>query len=936
MEQLIKSGGVADDAHEAPADAMKAAIFAEQARLLFGSTWILPINIVVAVVAADVLSPIYPLEWLVAWFVMLTAVIAGRIVWQRQYRRAPPRNAREVRRYALGSTIGAGLTGCLWGVLAATVFITDDPVDVMFAAFVVGGLSAGATMRNSEYLPAFYAFVLPASAPMLLSMLDKGGFVPKAMGMIFAAFVGVQALAAHGAHRRITQNIRLVLERDAVNHDLEKLAADFRVSEAKSRERELTLRGIAENGIAGIALAMRDGSVAYINPRFLEMLGLDPAGNDAARMKMGDFIAADDLPAVRTAVADLVAGKRSGIELAVKLRRIDGVFLNVLIQGRLTTHRGEPAVIAVALDVSERRAEERKLELANTLMSTVMETSQDAMLVIDADRNMMRVNENFGRLWNIPQDVIDKWDQAAIATTLRGQVKDLDTYMERVDHLFANPDQVSQDEIETTDGRVIDRHSAALRTRDGANLGRVFFFRDITLRRRAEVQARHTARHDVLTGLANRRTFMEAVADANARAERGGRAFAVLYVDLDRFKEINDTLGHPVGDQLLCEVGDRLTATARKTDLVARFGGDEFAVIANAIDDPSDAADLAAKLIAAIARPFRLSGSDVCSGASIGIAVSDPRASSEELLSRADVALYHAKAAGRGGYRVFTDAMESDVEASATMSAELRTAIDTGQMFLVYQPRVDGKTGRIAGVEALVRWRHPTRGVLMPAEFVPLAERTGLIVGLDRATQREACRQGKAWLDAGLPAITVAVNVSAAQFKRAAEFERDVTAALAETGLPAHLFEVEVTEAVLMDVSLRHNDLLLRLRQRGIRLAIDDFGTGYSSLDYLRRCPVDRIKIAQTFIAQASHDRGSAAVVRAAIAMGRELGIGVIAEGVETADQAEVLKSWGCDELQGHFFARPLPADELAAMLRATNAAAETLEAPPRRQRGAA
>jgi len=288
----------------------------------------------------------------------------------------------------------------------------------------------------------------------------------------------------------------------------------------------------------------------------------------------------------------------------------------------------------------------------------------------------------------------------------------------------------------------------------------------------------------------------------------------------------------------------------------------------------------------------------------------------ETLLSHADMALYQAKAEGRGTYRFFTKAMDRDVRMRVTLGAELRDAIDGGQLFLLYQPQVAVDGGRITGLEALVRWRHPTRGVLRPDIFIPVAEQTGIIPKLDHWVMRAACRQTKTWLDAGIAPSRVTVNVSALQFKAPSGLENEIASTLAETELPPGMLELELTETALMDVSQEHGDVLERIRRIGVMIAIDDFGTGYSSLDYLHRFPVNRIKIAQTFVKRLGTNLGDAAIVRATIGLARELGINVIAEGVETPDQFELLKSWGCGEVQGYHFARPLAAEEITLLLR--------------------
>jgi diguanylate cyclase (GGDEF)-like protein len=424
------------------------------------------------------------------------------------------------------------------------------------------------------------------------------------------------------------------------------------------------------------------------------------------------------------------------------------------------------------------------------------------------------------------------------------------------------------------------------------------------------------ARYDILTGLANRGVFAEAVEQEIARAHRDGTSFAVLYLDLDHFKGINDTLGHPIGDQLLQSVAQRLRASLRETDTVSRFGGDEFALIASDLRDPADAATLALKVLGALSEPITIENTEVRSGASVGIAVYGPEsATAETLLSHADIALYRAKSEGRGTYRFFTDAMDAEVRTEFMLGAELRDAIASDQLYLEYQPQVDIYTGRIIGVEALIRWFHPTRGLVSPGLFIPIAEKSGLIVALGRWVMRQSCRQMREWLDAGVAPPVIAVNLSALQFKTPRELEKDIDAVLAETAVPPHKIELELTESVLMDASREHSDVLLRLRKAGFRIAIDDFGTGYSSLDYLRRFPVDRIKIAQQFMFDPTEGSGDA-IIRAAIALAHELKLDVIVEGVETAKQLHRVKSCGGREVQGYYFSKPVRAEIMMTLLR--------------------
>jgi diguanylate cyclase (GGDEF)-like protein/PAS domain S-box-containing protein len=579
---------------------------------------------------------------------------------------------------------------------------------------------------------------------------------------------------------------------------------------------------------------------------------------------------------------------------------------------------GDPVrSVGTVQDVTERKLVEERIVFTNTLLKTQLETSPDAILVVDENGRITSFNQRFAEMWQIQTELIDEGNDAPVLAAVAGAAKDQVKFLARVQHLYRHPEEAGHDEVETTDGRFIDRHTAPLRSDTGRYLGRIWFFRDITARKLADAQILRMARYDGLTGLANRTVFMERVRQAIARAKRGGKGFAVLYLDLDHFKDVNDTLGHPVGDELLKSVAARLLSHAREIDTVARFGGDEFAVVVADIGEPADAAILADTLIKALGDPFSIGGSEIRTGASVGISVyGADQPDAETLMSQADVALYRAKGEGRGDYRFFTDAMDTEVQTRVTVSGELRQAIAGGQLFLVYQPQVEMETGRITGVEALVRWRHPERGVLGPGEFVSVAEKSGLILGLGHWVLLEACRRAKAWLDAGIAPGRVAVNLSGVQFKRPIELEKDITAVLAETGFPPDMLELELTETVLMEASLEHNDVLLRLRRSGITLAIDDFGTGYSSLDYLRRFPADRIKIAQNFVGRITTVPGNAAIVKATIGLARELGMMVIAEGVDSDEQLSLLRGWGCRDAQGFYFSEPLDRVDIEPLLR--------------------
>jgi diguanylate cyclase (GGDEF)-like protein len=432
---------------------------------------------------------------------------------------------------------------------------------------------------------------------------------------------------------------------------------------------------------------------------------------------------------------------------------------------------------------------------------------------------------------------------------------------------------------------------------------------DITERRRAEAQIAYMADHDPLTGLFNRSRFHEELEVRIGRAGRSER-FAVLCLDLDRFKEVNDALGHPIGDLLLKAVACRLRGAVGETDLLARLAGDEFSILQTGARQPTDATSLASRLLDQINVPYELAGDQVVIGASIGIALApddglDPNA----LIRKANMALYKAKADGRNLYHFFEPEMDARMQARRNLEIDLRKAVASGDFELFYQPAIDLKTREPTTFEALIRWRHPMRGLLLPIDFIPLAEETGIIIPLGNWVLRRACMEATEW-----PKVGVAVNLSAAQFRNKG-LVPTVMDALAESGLPPRRLELEITETVLLEDCDSTLATLHQLRDAGIRIAMDDFGTGYSSLSYLRKFPFDKIKIDQSFIHDMSDHGDCLAIVRAVVALGGGLSIVTTAEGVETQEQLELLTDEGCTEAQGYLFSPPGPAADIKTWL---------------------
>ena len=467
-------------------------------------------------------------------------------------------------------------------------------------------------------------------------------------------------------------------------------------------------------------------------------------------------------------------------------------------------------------------------------------------------------------------------------------------------------------------GEVFHGELAALKLRDDQDriVGNIGIIRDITERKRHEEQMKHLATHDELTGLANRSLLLDRLQQSIHYARRSGRLVAVLLLDLDRFKVINDSLGHAFGDQLLCSVGERLQKVVREADTVARLGGDEFVVVLAEIAEIDDVGLVAAKILRLLAEPHRLEEREITLTASLGISLY-PKDSADgaTLIRNADLAMYKAKRSEQSSFAFYSPEMNRRIHETLELEAALRQAIERQEFLMYYQPKVELASGRMVGCEALLRWLHPQRGLMSPAEFIPLAEETGLIVSMGAWVLREACRQARIWQQQGLPSLGVAVNLSARQFRKG-DLPQLVGGVLQESGLDPQLLELELTESMVMHDPAGAERTMHTLKELGVGLSLDDFGTGYSSLNYLRRFPVDSLKIDRSFISDVVDDASGASVVTSVIDIAHNLGKTAVAEGVETPAQLTFLANCGCDMYQGYWFSMPLPADEFADLLR--------------------
>ena len=583
--------------------------------------------------------------------------------------------------------------------------------------------------------------------------------------------------------------------------------------------------------------------------------------------------------------------------------------------GRSLDIRGAPlpngGFVTIYTDISERRASEEREQLAQKVFAH----TPAGIVVTDQSQCIISVNPATSLLSGYSAPEI-------IGRTIFGLL-DLGAHW--------NIDQIQQ-EINlhgTWNGEVEVLHKSGSVAPTGIRVNRIedaqfgqaahyiWILADITERKQAEERMRHISQTDSLTGLPNRLTLQIRLAQLLPEARRHNWQLAVMFIDLDRFKVINDTLGHQVGDELLRDVAIRLSHVVRETDFVARLGGDEFVILLPAISSPADAAVIANKIIGALSSSILTGTHELHTSPSIGISIfPDDGSDGDTILKNADTAMYHAKSAGRNNYQFYASEMNQTASERLDLEHKLRHAIGRNELALCFQPQFSADGSHATGVEALIRWHHPTDGMISPIRFIPIAEETGLIVEIGEWVLRNACREMRKWLDAGLKPIRIAVNVSARQLRRR-DFCEVVAGVLAESGLPPELLELEITESSVMENPEEAIDILQRVGRMGVTLAIDDFGTGYSSLAYLKLFPIDHLKIDRSFVADIEIDLNDRAIAFGTIALAHSLGLNVIAEGVETEDQLELLRTNGCDEVQGYLFSKPLNSAAAYAFLRA-------------------
>ena len=558
---------------------------------------------------------------------------------------------------------------------------------------------------------------------------------------------------------------------------------------------------------------------------------------------------------------------------------------------------------------------QRKTESILRQSATVFESASEGVVITDVDANIIAVNKAFTDITGFSEkEVLGK-----NASFLKSGCHDRDFFEAMWSSLLEHGQWKGEISGRRKNGEIFPKWQTinAVRDDQGSLTHYVSIFLDISQMKESEEQLHYLAHHDTLTGLPNRLLLNARLEHSLQQASRKSTNVAVLFLDLDHFKKVNDSLGHAVGDQLLQLVAKRLLSSVREEDTIARMGGDELAIILGSMDDVRDAATAARKILDELAKPFDIDGKELFVSASIGISTYPQNGRDAiALLKNADAAMYMAKSAGRNGYHFYSDEHSARLSESFSLQTNLYRALEREELFLHFQPQVSLQSGKIVGVEALLRWQHPEMGLVSPARFIPLAEENGLIGAIGKWVLHTACEQARAWQDEGLIPVRISVNLSGRQLEQDNIVE-EVHAVLEDTGLDPSCLELELTESSVMKRAERTVKILDAFRELGITIAIDDFGTGYSSLSYLKRFPVDRLKIDRSFVRDIPQDVNDVALARAIIALGHSLNISVIAEGVETVAQRELLTSMGCDEMQGFLYSKPVTASELLSLLSA-------------------
>lgn len=881
------------------------------------------------------------------WLVWLLSLVALRVIQVAAFDSAiPNRQAHPIwlRMFLLGS----GLTGLTLAGAGIALVPADNFIQQAWVFGLIGAAALSASVAYAVSLPAFLSFTLPCLLPAIAYMFwgQEQGW-----GWFGLILLGALSVVAWQVNRLIDRSLlqrfqnQALIEHlqqaqscsDQLNQKLGREVEQRRRAEQELREIQIDLESrVAQRSLeldaanqalskseARLALALKASELGLWDwnlqtdevhhTHIQELFGLEPEYVTAMLRHLKPRLHPEDLPALRRALVEHLKGVTEDYQVEYRVRHSDGHWVWIEDRGRAVERTANGRVIRMVgtrRDISINKALEEQRQLA----AMVFEAASEGIVIFDPNYALIAVNQAFSRVTGYEVEDIIGRNVVELPCS-----RDARRHYAAIHHALEQHGSWQGELVETRkNGEMYPQwlHLNAVRDSRGQVRHIVGFFADLSARRESEERMRYLTHHDELTGLANRSMFRERLGDAQQRVRQGGyRNLALLHINLDRFKQLNDSLGHEVADQLLQKMARRLINALPEADTIARLSGDEFAVLFNAYGNLSSLARVATRLSNKLRMPVTVDGHELVVSASMGISLlPDSARDVSALVSQSNMAMQHAKHLGGNNFQFYTDSLQASTLERLQLENQLRKAVEERQLKVFYQPKLCLATGKLNAAEALVRWDHPTMGRVPPGDFIGLAEETGLIGPIGEFVLRQACLQACEWQRQGLEPIRVSVNLSVHQLRQG-KLVSLVRQVLEDTGLAPRYLELELTESQLLDSVEHIIATFQQLRDLGVKLAIDDFGTGYSSLSYLKRIPVDYVKIDQAFIRGLGEGTEDAAITRAIITMAHGLSLKVVAEGVERREQLEFLKNECCDEVQGYLISRPVEAPELAALL---------------------
>ena len=790
------------------------------------------------------------------------------------------------------------------------------------SAIVMGAAISGmhyTGMAAAIFAPGSVCTVSPQAIDNVWLAAAVGGFT----FMFLATTLVISVFDARLADRsaKLAENLRranLVLETRGselshANLLLQQEMQERMQMETALRESEERYRQLVELSPDAI-LIQSEGRIIFVNGAGAKLLGA-ASPSDLLGLPVADLVHAEHRDRFVERLRRVKDEDRGGPPLEGRLIRLDSMPVDVELTASPFVYKGKPAVQVVMRDITRRKRAQEEIRRTQAFLSSIVDNMPNMVFVKEAQElRFVRLNKAGEALTGFSEAELlgrNAYD------LLPGEQAEASTARDRETLRLGTQASTAEEQIRTKGGeeRILQTKKLAIPDEQGRPQYLLGISEDITERKRAEEQLKQLAQYDSLTGLPNRSLFRDRLSMTMARARRSGRILALMFLDIDRFKEINDSLGHTIGDEVLQATAGLLRQCLRDVDTIARLGGDEFTIVLENLTHADQAAFVAQKIQKTLADPIVLQGREVFVTASIGITLYPGDAADfDTLLQAADIAMYRAKEEGRNTYAFYAREMNARAAERLKMENLLRHAIERQELLLHYQPKVSVRTGQVVGAEALCRWNSKELGSVPPGEFIPLAEKSGLITPIGEWVLRTACAQNKAWQDEGLPPLLISVNLSPRQLRQKDLVEM-VASVLEKAGIPPQLLELEITEGMIMQEPENVTAILRRFHELGVQLSVDDFGTGYSSLAYLKRFPVQKLKIDQSFVRDLSTDADDASIVKAVVVIAKSLGLKVVAEGVETQAQLAFLAKLDCDEYQGYYFSKPVPATEFRSAL---------------------